>query len=326
MSAHKRPRILQSGSGNAKIRHGMQDYKVLTLSLAASDTAGINLCPLAFPISRVDSMRAAGIHDLQIVDAVKGSGLSACSVGCCVNRSGRGVMENVRDARVRLSLWFRDNRQEFLAALVEELRGHVRRAGDAVVAVRPNTNSDVPWERLCPEMFSLPLRAYDYTKVSKRLGRPPANYHLVYSVNDATTAEDWERVHATGSSVAVVFDVDWQPSGRAEHRRFGVLPQTWTDPTGHRWRVIDGAQTDLRFTDPQRVCVGLRLKGTTAGREFSRCSGFAVRVRHRRWRRTHPGDQSAQEAKRTSGRNGGRSAVSQFCSGNTALPQEKRAT
>jgi len=291
MASTKKPRILQSGSGNAKIRHGMQDYIVLTLSLAASDSAGFNLCPLAFPVSRVDAMRAAGVSDLSIVEMVKGSGLSACSVACCVNRSGRGVMANVRDARVRLSHWFRDDRPGFLAALLEELRGHVRRAGEAVVAVRPNTNSDVPWERLCPEMFDLPIQYWDYTKVAKRLGRTPANYRLVYSVNDATTPEDWERVHATRSSVAVVFDVEWQPSGRPEHRRFGVLPQTWTDPTGYRWRVIDGDQTDLRFTDPEMVCVGLRLKGTIAGREFSRCSGFATGVSNRAWTKIHPGAQ-----------------------------------
>ena len=114
MASTKKPRILQSGSGNAKIRHGMQDYIVLTLSLAASDSAGFNLCPLAFPVSRVDAMRAAGVSDLSIVEMVKGSGLSACSVACCVNRSGRGVMANVRDARVRLSHWFRDDRPGFL--------------------------------------------------------------------------------------------------------------------------------------------------------------------------------------------------------------------
>jgi hypothetical protein len=288
MVSIKRPRILQSGSGNAKIRHGMQDYKVLTLSLAASDSSGTNLCPLAFPVSRVDAMRAAGIPDLQIIELVRGSGLSACSVGCCVNRSGRGVMENVRGARERLSHWFREDRPEFLTALLGELRGHVKRAGGAVVAVRPNTNSDVPWERLCPTMFDLPIRFWDYTKVSTRLGRTPENYRLVYSVNDATTDQDWDRVHAARSSIAVVFDVEWQPSGRPEHRRFGVLPKTWTDPTGHRWRVIDGDKTDLRFTDPEKVCVGLRLKGTIAGREFSRCSGFAARVRNRSWIKTHP--------------------------------------
>lgn len=290
MVSAKRPRILQSGSGNAKIRHGMMDYKVLTLSLAASDSSGINLCPLAFPVSRVDAMRAAGIPDLQIAEAVRGSGLSACSVGCCVNRSGRGVMANVRDARVRLSHWFSEDRTGFCAALLKELRGHMDRAGDAVVAVRPNTNSDVPWERLCPEMFDLPGQFWDYTKVSKRLGKTPANYRLTYSVNDATTEDDWARVHASRSSVAVVFDVEWQPSGRAEHRRFGVLPRTWTDPTGFRWRVIDGDRTDLRFTDPERVCVGLRLKGTVAGRDFSRCSGFAVPVQRQAWVRQHPGE------------------------------------
>ena len=288
MVSIKRPRILQSGSGNAKIRHGMQDYKVLTLSLAASDSSGTNLCPLAFPVSRVDAMRAAGIPDLHIVETVRASGLSACSVGCCVNRSGRGVMKNVQSARARLSRWFRDDRPGFFAALLEELRGHLDRAGETVVAVRPNTNSDVPWERLCPEIFDLPVRFWDYTKVSKRLGQTLGNYRLVYSVNDATTGEDWGRVHAARSSVAVVFDVEWQPSGRPEHRRFGILPKTWTDPTGYRWRVIDGDRTDLRFTDPERVCVGLRLKGTIAGREFSRCSRFAVPVRRQAWVRAHP--------------------------------------
>lgn len=48
-------------------------------------------------------------------------------------------------------------------------------------------------------------------------------------------------------------------------RKGEPLPETW-----HGFRVIDGDESDLRFTDPAGVVVGLRAKGDAKGE----ASGF----------------------------------------------------
>jgi len=271
-------RIVQDGEANAKIRHGMQDYKVCTVSLLASDASGYNMCPKAYPITRFRELRTAGWTLEAIREDAQGKDLALCSVPCVTSQSGQGAIGDVPEIRANLTRWYVENRDEFRAHLLDELRGYVRRAGDAVVACRPNLDSDAPWERTIPEMFDLPIQYWDYTKVSKRLGKVPSNYHLTYSVSEATTAEDWQRVYDTGSSISVVFDSAWQPSGKREYHRFGRMPTRYTDPNGYRWRVVDGDKTDLRFLDPSNVCVGLRLKGRKWERWFARWSGFAVRL------------------------------------------------
>lgn len=269
--------IFQSGDGNAKLAHGNKSWKILTCSLSASDSAGVNLCPKAFPLSRIVDLLADGFSLDQITAIAHGQGLSMCSFLCCVNRAGRGVMANVQGSRANLTAWFAADRSGFCQAMCEEMWRHHESASKHGydLGCRANTNSDVQWENINPAMFDVPRSYYDYTKLSRRLGNTPSNYHLVYSVSDATTYEDWGRVHATGSSIAVVFDVDYQPSGKEEHRYYGMLPNDWTDPTGYRWPVIDGDAYDARFLDPSRVCVGLRLKGSISGRECGRYSGFA---------------------------------------------------
>jgi hypothetical protein len=271
-------RIVQDGESNAKIRHGMQSYKVCTVSLLASNASGHNVCPRAFPLTRFRELRAAGVGLDAIRVEAQDKGLSLCSVSCVTSQSGQGAIGSVPDIRANLTRWYVENRADFRSHLLDELRAYVRRAGDAIVACRPNLDSDVPWERTVPEMFDLPIRYWDYTKDSRRLGRVPETYHLTYSVSDGTTAEDWQRVYDSGSSISVVFDSEWQPSGKAKYRRFGRMPTWYTDPNGYRWRVVDGDRTDLRFLDPRGVCVGLRLKGRKWERWFARHTGFAVRL------------------------------------------------
>jgi|LakMenEpi03Aug12_release.lakeMendotaPanAssembly.Ray.scaffolds.fasta_scaffold16761_14 hypothetical protein len=271
-------RIVQDGEGNAKIRHGMQDFKVCTVSLLASDASGHNVCPRAYPIQLFRAKRAAGESLESIREDAHRKGLSLCSVVCVTSQSGRGRFDAITEIRANLTRWYVEDRASFRAHLMDELRAYVRNAGDSVVACRPDLDSDVPWERTVPEMFDLPIRYWDYTKDSRRLGRTPANYHLTYSVHDGMTALDWQRVYDTGSNIAVVFDSIWQPAGKAPYRKFGRLPKWYTDPNGYRWRVIDGDASDLRFLDDKNVCIGLRLKGRTWEKWFARWCGFAIKI------------------------------------------------
>ena len=273
--------IVQPGESNTKIAHGRRwDIRVCTVSLAASDSAGFNVCPGAMPRSQIDAMLSRGLPWDAIREHAISRGLSLCSVSCVTNESGKGAAEFVRNPRRNLTRWYRENRDEFRAHLMDELRAEVRSADrhGQILACRPNVDSDVPWERTVPEMFNLPARYWDYTKVSRRLGTTPENYHLTYSVHEGTTAADWQNVYDSGCNIAVVFDAEWQPSGKAPYRRFGVLPTWFTDPNGYRWRVVDGDKSDFRFLDDGPVCVGLRLKGRKFGRHWARVSGFARAV------------------------------------------------
>ena len=286
--------IFKGPESNAKLAHGNDDWYVMSLSLSASDSGGgANHCPKAFPSSEAEQMLREG-HTIEEIAAYANSrGLSCCSLFCCVNRTGRGRMPNVEVARRRLSRWFETDRAGFIAAATMQLREE-RAAADAGgyrLAARPNCNSDERWEVHAPEWFDILEQAYDYTKLSNRLGKTPANYHLVYSVNDGTTAEDWRRVHDTGSSIALAFDVEYQPGGKAQYHRFGILPNEWTDPTGYRWEVIDADAIDARFLDGRRVCAGLRLKGTIEGKKQAIACGFAeTRFSGGMWTPIHPAD------------------------------------
>jgi hypothetical protein len=130
-------------------------------------------------------------------------------------------------------------------------------------AVHLNVLSDLFWERIDPCLFGLfpTVQFYDYTKHARRrldfcAGLLPPNYHLTFSRSECNQA-DCLRVLAAGGNVAVVFD------GKA-------LPATWEG-----YPVLNGDETDLRFTDPPASVVGLYAKGTAKTDD----SGFVVPTR-----------------------------------------------
>lgn len=261
--------ILQDGTGNAKIAHNV--IRTYTISLASSDSAGKNTCPRAMRRSLIERMRQRGKTEQQINTWANERGLSMCSDVCVLHYSGRGQMDNVQKARHNLTNWLFEDRKSFKSALLRRLE-RIHKDYGSNVAVRPNVDSDILWERLIPEMFDFPFYWYDYTKVSKRLGNVPANYHLTYSVNDGSLTEDWQRVYDTDSNIAVAFDSLWLPS----RHRYGYLPAAYTDPNGYTWPVVDGDASDLTFLSPPGTCRGLRFKGGHDNQAKARESEFVV--------------------------------------------------
>lgn len=287
--AYEIAEIVQSGDGNAKIKHHGDEYRAYTISLASSDSAGRNTCPRAMRRSLIQRYLDTGKSWEWIRDYAKARGLSLCSYSCVTWEGGHGRTDHVRDARINLTNWFYENRRSFKAYLLRRLAGIERCRQDYRIACRPNVDSDIRWEDYIPEMFDYAWDWYDYTKMSDRLGNVPKGYHLTYSYNDGTTAQDWERVYATGSNIAVVFDSLWNPWGR----KWGYLPAVWTDPNGKVWPVVDGDNLDFRFLDPQGVCVGLRLKATLEAQDKARLNEFSVPVEIPGFDVIHPADASA---------------------------------
>jgi len=188
---------------------------------------------------------------------------SHCSPGCkgsCLNTAGRGAFGNVQAARLAKTLLFFRDRPAFEWNLYQDCEALVRKAERErlIPAVRLNGTSDLPYERIFPELFgAFPmLKFYDYSKIPGRtVGRNvflpgfPPNYHITFSrseQNSAACRAELER----GVNVAVVFST---PKGEP-------FPATLSGR-----EVIDGDLSDCRFLDagkgPGPFIVGLRAKG-----------------------------------------------------------------
>jgi len=120
-------------------------------------------------------------------------------------------------------------------------------------AIRPNALSDLPKlaKRIAREFPD--AHVYDYTKLPKPWKRTSPNYTLAYSVSERSTDADIQGAIAHGINCAVVLDV----------RKGEPLPDTYT-LAGITLPLIDGDLSDLIYTYPIGVFIGLRWKGSKA--------------------------------------------------------------
>lgn len=247
--------LIRSGN-NAKTVKGDGEFETAIMYLAPFNLSGSNVCPMA---------EQAG-----------------CIAGC-LNTAGRGRMSNVQLARINKTKRYLASRTAFMAELAADLEGFVRYCAKKGVkpAVRLNGTSDIQWEvahyasrgELRGSVFELfpEVQFYDYTKVYKRVYRElPSNYSLVLSysqANPAYAAAVLKAAKETGANMAVVYRTAAARQSAADH--------LWTrDDEVSVWTrsVFNGDDTDLRFTDPKGVIVGLYAKGAAKGDT----SGFVV--------------------------------------------------
>ena len=197
-------------------------YQTFILHLAPADVSGYNTCPKA----------SAG-----------------CKLGC-LNTAGRGKFNTVQNARVRKTKLFFEDRNAFMALLVDDVKTAIRRASKAnmIPLIRLNGTSDLPFEnfRVVVDgigyrniMSAFPeVQFYDYTAI---VGRSvPDNYHLTFSKKE-NNDKDVNKAIDAGMNVAVVFS---------------VLPETYMGLP-----VISGDETDIRINDLPNVIIGLKAKG-----------------------------------------------------------------
>ena len=109
----------------------------------------------------------------------------------CLDESGRGVFDNVQEARQKRAALFLKDRPAYKAKLVKEIKALERKAKreNKRAAVRLNGTSDLRWERIFPELFGMfpDVQFYDYTKVPERV--TPDNYHLTFSLQFVRSGE-----------------------------------------------------------------------------------------------------------------------------------------
>jgi hypothetical protein len=218
-------------TANPKIQKGTKlGYLSFILHLAPSTLSGRNTCPKATP---------------------------GC-IAACLNTAGRGGMfrkgENtnvIQKARIRKTVQYFEQREQFLLDLAEDIRKAIRYAErkGLTPVFRLNGTSDLSVEKWgIIEQFPT-VQFYDYTKVLGRKVAHLANYHLTFSKADGNDSDVAEAL-AQGMSVVAVYDEI--PSG-----------------------VPSADETDLRFLDPRGIMLGLKAKGR-AKKDYS---GFVIRLK-----------------------------------------------
>lgn len=219
-------KLFTDGASNTKIAKSEKagrGYSTLILHLAPAQESGYEVCP-----SRSEGCTAA-----------------------CLYTAGMGRFKTVKDARIRRTkMWFED-RIAFVAQITKELTAFIKKCkkNDVSPAVRMNGTSDIVWEAVWPELFTKfpTITFYDYTKIAKRClpsWRLPKNYHLTFSRSEDNDTTVKSILSAGLVNVAVVFDSK-------------DFPQTWDGYT-----VYSADENDLRFLDPDGGQVGaLYAKG-----------------------------------------------------------------
>lgn len=182
------------------------------------------------------------------------SGIEVCpkrSEGCtasCLYTSGRGMYQQIQDARINKTVWFHEDRASFMAVIVADVERLIRKAKkhNMIPAVRLNGTSDIAWEKVRVIrngieyrniMLAFPdVQFYDYTKIR---GRKSAialpNYHLTFSMAENNDADAFAAINE-GYNVAVVLNL----------KKGDAKPKFWQG-----YPVIDGDETDVRFMDPK---------------------------------------------------------------------------
>ena len=141
-------------------------------------------------------------------------------------------------------LQYPDKFKSMLIADIETLQRKAKRNAMTPM-VRLNGTSDIRWEVVFPEVFSIfyGIQFYDYTKISNRRLGNIQNYDLTFSYSGV---KDYQKFVMDSIKyrmrMAVVFK---------KH-----LPKTFMG-----MKVVNGDDTDLRPYDPKGVVVGLIAKG-----------------------------------------------------------------
>lgn len=193
-----------------------------------------------------------GLSLLPALEAGVGNVCPWSTRGCrsvCLSTAGRGTARWVQEARKARTVLFAEHPTEFATLLEQEV---LNLPPDS--ALRLNVFSDLKWEELWPDLFTLrdDLIFYDYTKAPIGSRNVPANYHLTYSASELWSDSDIIDAVVGGSNVTVVLRLKNSES----------LPGVWRGLP-----VVDGDKSDARYDDPDGVVVALRAKGSARSSE-----------------------------------------------------------
>lgn len=222
-------------------------YLTGIMYLAPYTLGGKNICPFA---------KAAGCID------------------ACLYTAGRGIFNNVQNARLnRTKLYHRDI-NAFMNQLAIEITALEKTAikKGLIPVIRLNGTSDIEWENIrfnyefihnkirSVTIFELfpDIQFYDYTKNPNR-DKLPKNYDLTFSYSNKPEFQKFNEIAIKKSMrLAAVFSDQNLPA------YFMGLP------------VLNGDESDLTFLAPKNTILGLYAKGKAK----KDVSGFIIKTIH----------------------------------------------
>lgn len=218
---------------------GSQSVGVYTyiVYLAPWKTAGFNMCP-------------AGKHCRKF--CLSSSGLAGVSARAAEDHAE--MVDTIAQARKNRTLLFLKNRDAFTRLLASEIASAKRKAerDGMKFAVRINGTSDISPlacqlgdKRNIMDLFP-DVQFYDYTKVIGRVLRWDREKYPLYDLTfsyDGFNWKDCQKAIAHGARVSVVMDME--------------QPETF-----HGLPVVNGSDTDVRFSDPAGCIVYLHYHKT----------------------------------------------------------------
>lgn len=226
MSTFKRSKNLLSISADAKTIKGETiGYLTGILYLAPAKTTKYNTCSMAEK--------------------------AQCDKACLYS-AGRGAFNNVQQSRIDKTLYFYEDRENFMLQLAANIKALIKKAESKGLKplVRLNGTSDIRWENIPFEYHANIMEAfpnvqfYDYTKDVNRKDLP-ANYDLTFSYSGVDSFAPYvQKAQSKGMRMAVVF------------RKESNIPATFKGIL-----VVSGDKSDVRHLDDQGVIVGLYAKG-----------------------------------------------------------------
>lgn len=213
-------------------------YALLSIEADAKTSKGTEYGYLTGILYLAPATEADGEHNLCPMATAE------CREACLYGAGMAGVFPSIKRARIAKTLEYLADATAFkvtLASDIEKLRKEAAARG-LKPAVRLNGTSDLP--KLARKLAAQypDIQFYDYTKIPAPWKHTASNYHLTFSFSGANLAACMSALKH-GVNVAVVFS--------------GALPESW-----HGFPVVNGDASDLRFTDPNGVIVGLKAKGT----------------------------------------------------------------
>lgn len=225
-------KLLSINQDSKTIKGLNKGYLTGIMYLAPYTLGGKNICPFA---------KAAGC------------------INACLNTAGRGIFNNVQNARLNRTKLFHNDINAFMNTLALEIHALEKTAikKGLIPVIRLNGLSDIEWENIrfnyefihnkirSVTIFELfpDIQFYDYTKNPNR-DQLPKNYDLTFSYSNKPEFQKFNELAIKKSMrLAAVFSDQNLPA------YFMGLP------------VLNGDESDLTFLAPKNIILGLYAKG-----------------------------------------------------------------
>lgn len=225
-------KLLSINQDSKTIKGLQKGYLTGIMYLAPHTLGGKNICPFA---------KAAGC------------------IEACLNTAGRGIFNNVQQARLKRTVLFHSDINAFMNKLAVEIEALEKTAikNGLIPVIRLNGLSDINFEdiRFDYEFIHNKIRAvtifelfpdiqfYDYTKNPNR-DQLPKNYDLTFSYSNKPEFQKFNEIAIKkGMRLSAVFSDKNLPA------YFLNLP------------VLNGDESDLTFLAPKNSILGLYAKG-----------------------------------------------------------------